>query len=84
MSWSRPSPPPSNQPTLDFTDREPDHVEAAVPNDRVIRVGVVKARSAARQRPGLPDAQEWSTAFALAVVQILLSRPCQPEGYIRP
>ena len=75
VSWSRPSPLPSNQPALDFTDRESDHVEAveaAVPNDRGIRVSMVKARWAARQRPGLPDAQEWSTVLALAVVQTLL------------
>jgi hypothetical protein len=35
---------------------------------------MVKARWAARQRPGLPDAQEWSTALALAVIQTLLGQ----------
>jgi hypothetical protein len=74
VSWSRPSPLPSNQPALDFTDRESDHVEAAIPNDRGVRVSMVKARWAARQRPGLPDAQEWSTALALAVIQTLLGQ----------
>jgi hypothetical protein len=74
LSWSRPSPPQSNQPPLDFTDHESDHVEAAVPNDRGVRVSMVKARWAARQRPGLPDAQEWSTALALAVIQTLLGQ----------
>jgi hypothetical protein len=74
VSWSRPSPLPSNQPALDFTDRESDHVEAGVPNDRGVRVSMVKARWAARQRPGLPDAQEWSTVLALAVVQTLLGQ----------
>lgn len=33
---------------------------------------MVKARWAARQRAGLPDAREWSTALALAVIQTLL------------
>ena len=74
VSWSRPSPPQSNQPPLDFTDDEPDHVETAVLNDRGVRVSMVKARWAARQRPGLPDAQEWSTALGLAVVQTLVGR----------
>jgi hypothetical protein len=74
VSWSRPSPPQSNQPPLDFTDHESDHVEAAVPNDRGVRVTMVKARWAARQRPGLPDAQEWGTALALAVIQTLLGQ----------
>jgi hypothetical protein len=41
---------------------------------RGIRVSMVKARWAARQRPGLPDAQEWSTALALAVIQTLLGQ----------
>jgi hypothetical protein len=74
MRWSRPSPPESNQPPLDFTDHEPDHVETAVRTDRGVRVSLVKARWAARQRPGLPDAQQWSTALALAVIQTLLGQ----------
>jgi hypothetical protein len=74
VSWSRPSPAQSNQPPLDFTDHESDHVEAALANDRGVRVSLVKARWAARQRPGLPDAQEWSTALALAVIQTLLGQ----------
>jgi Family of unknown function (DUF6459) len=74
VSWSRPSPAQPNQPPLDFTDHESDHVEAAPPNDRGVRVSMVKARWAARQRPGLPDAQEWSTALALAVIQTLLGQ----------
>jgi hypothetical protein len=74
VTWSRPAPPQSNQPPLDFADQEPDHVEAAVPNDRGVRVSMVKARWAARQRPGLPDAREWSTALALAVIQTLLGQ----------
>jgi hypothetical protein len=74
VSWSRPSPPQSNQPPLDFTDRESDTVEAALSNDRGVRVSMVKARWAARQRPGLPDAREWSTALALAVSQTLLGQ----------
>ena len=74
LSWSRPEPSPSNQPPLDFGDDEPDHAEAAAPNDRGVRVSMVKARWAARQRPGLPDAREWSTALALAVIQTLLGQ----------
>jgi hypothetical protein len=74
VSWPRPSPPESNQPPLDFTDYEPDHVETAVRTDRGVRVSLVKARWAARQRPGLPDAQQWSTALALAVIQTLLGQ----------
>jgi hypothetical protein len=60
-----------NQPAPDFTDHEPDHVETVGPNDRGIRVSMVKARWAAKQRPGLPDAQEWSTTLALALIQAL-------------
>ena len=75
VSWSRPSPPQSNQPALDFTSHEPDQAEAgAVPAHRGVRVTIVKARWAARQRPELPDAQEWSTALALAVIQTLLGQ----------
>jgi len=74
LSWSRPEPSQSNQPPLDFGDDEPDHAEAAAPNDRGVRVSMVKARWAARQRPGLPDAREWSTALALAVIQTLLGQ----------
>jgi hypothetical protein len=49
-----------------------DHAEAAALDDRGIRVTVVKARWAARQRPGLPDAREWSATLAVAVIQTLL------------
>jgi hypothetical protein len=73
LTWSRPSPPQSNQPPLDFADHEPDHL-IALPNDRGLRVSVVKAHWAARQRAGLPDAREWSTALALAVIQALLGQ----------
>jgi hypothetical protein len=71
MSWSRPSPAQPNQPPLDFTDHESDHVEAALPNDRGVRMSAVKARWAARPRPELPDAQEWSAKLALAIIQAL-------------
>ena len=37
-------------------------------------MSTVKARWAARPRPGLPDAQEWSTTLALAVIQALVGR----------
>ena len=35
---------------------------------------MVKARWAARPRPGLPDAREWSATLALAVIQTLLGQ----------
>jgi hypothetical protein len=74
VSWSRPSPPPSNQPTLDFTDRQADQAKAAVPNDRGVRISIVKARWAARPRPGLPNASDWSTMLALAIIQAMLGQ----------
>jgi len=74
VSWSRPTPPQSNQPTLDFADHEPDHVEAVEPDDGGVRVSMVRARWAARQRAGLPDARAWSTALALALIQTLLGQ----------
>jgi hypothetical protein len=82
LTWSRPSPPQSNQPPLDFADHEPDHL-IALPNDRGLRVSVVKAHWAARQRAGLPDAREWSTALALAVIQALLGqRPAAQANWL--
>jgi hypothetical protein len=74
LSWSRPSPSQSNQPSLDFADQEPDHGRAAVANDREVRVSTVEARWSARPRPGLPDAQQWSARLALAVIQTLLGQ----------
>ena len=74
VTWSRPSPPQSNQPPLDFTDSALDHVDTAALSERGVRVSMVKARWAARQRAGLPDAQEWSTALALALIQTLLGQ----------
>lgn len=74
LTWSRPSPPPTNQPPLDLVDREPDIAEAAAPDGRGVRVSMVKARWAAKQRPGLPDAREWSTTLALALTQSLLGQ----------
>ena len=72
LTWSRPSPPQPNQPPLNLT--EPDHAEAAAPNERGVRVSLVRARWAARQRPGLPDAREWSATLALALIQTLLGQ----------
>jgi hypothetical protein len=74
LTWSRPSPSQPNQPPLDLTDHEPDDAEVAAPNDRGVRVSMVKARWAAKQRPGLPDAREWSTTLALALTQSLLGQ----------
>ena len=72
LTWSRSSPPPINQPPLDLVDRERDVAEAAAPDDQGVRVSMVKARWAAKQRPGLPNAREWSTTLALALTQSLV------------
>jgi hypothetical protein len=74
LTWSRSSPPPTNQPPLDLVDHEPDVAEAAAPDDRGVRVSMVKARWAAKRRPGLPDAGQWSTTLALALTQSLLGQ----------
>ena len=74
LTWARPSPQQSNQPPLDLIDHEFDHADGAAANHRGVRVSTVKARWAARPRPGLPDAQEWSTTLALAVIQALLGQ----------
>jgi hypothetical protein len=58
--------------TLDLADHEQDHPETALANDRGIRVSTVKTRWAARPRPGLPDAQQWSTTLALAIIRPML------------
>jgi hypothetical protein len=71
LTWARPSPPQCNQPQLDLTDQEPLYAEAAAAKDRGVRMSAVKARWAARPRPGLPDAQEWSAKLALAIIQAL-------------
>jgi hypothetical protein len=74
LTWSRPSPQQSNQPPLDLIDHEFDHADDTAANHRGVRVSTVKARWAARPRPGLPDAQEWSTTLALAVIQALVGQ----------
>jgi hypothetical protein len=74
LTWARPSPPQPNQPPLDLTGHQPDHAEGAAPDDGGARISLVKARWAARQRTGLPDAQEWSATLALAVIQTLLGQ----------
>ena len=74
LTWSRPTLPPSNQPPLDLSDHEIDRAEITRLNDRGVRVSTVKARWAARPRRGLPDAQQWSGALALAVIQTLLGQ----------
>jgi hypothetical protein len=71
LTWARPSPPQCNQPQLDLTDQEPVYAEATAAKDRGVRMSAVKARWAARPRPGLPDAQEWSAKLALAIIQAL-------------
>jgi hypothetical protein len=72
LTWSRSSPPQLNQPPLDLTDQEANNAEVAAPDSRGVRVSLVKAGWAAKQRPGLPDARQWSTTLALALTQSLL------------
>jgi hypothetical protein len=74
LTWARPSPQQSNQPPLDLIDHEFDHADDTAANRRGVRVSTVKARWAAHPRPGLPDAQEWSTTLALAVIQALVGQ----------
>jgi Family of unknown function (DUF6459) len=74
LTWARPSQQQSNQPPLDLIDHEFDHADDTAANHRGVRVSTVKARWAARPRPGLPDAQEWSTTLALAVIQALVGQ----------
>jgi Family of unknown function (DUF6459) len=74
LTWARPSPQPSNQPPLDLIDHEFDHADDTAANHRGVRLSTVKARWAARPRPGLPDAQEWGTTLALAMIQALVGR----------
>jgi len=74
LTWARPSRQQSNQPPLDLIDHEFDHADDTAANHRGVRVSTVKARWAARPRPGLPDAQEWSTTLALAVIQALVGQ----------
>jgi Family of unknown function (DUF6459) len=71
LTWARPARPQPNQPPLDLVDHERDYAEAAAPNHRAVRATTVKAHWAARPRPGLPDAQEWSAMLALAIIQAL-------------
>jgi len=74
LTWARPEWPQPNQPPLDLVDHEPDHTETAAPNHRGVRATTVKARWAARPRPGLPNAEQWSATLALAIIQALLAQ----------
>ncbi|HMG30973.1 MAG TPA: Rv3235 family protein [Jiangellaceae bacterium] len=74
LVWSRSTPPQPNQPPLDLTDQEANDAEVAAPDNRGVRVSMVKAAWAAKQRSGLPDAREWSTTLALALTQALLGQ----------
>ena len=74
LTWTRPAPPQPNQPPLDLHEPEQDNAPIAAPNDRGIRVSTVKARWAARPRPGLPNASDWSTMLALAIIQAMLGQ----------
>src|SRR5215213_9020115 len=74
LTWSRSSPPQTNQPPLDLIDHKPDVAEVAAPDNRGVRVSMVKAGWVAKQRPGLPDAREWSTTLAMAMTQSLLGQ----------
>ena len=74
VTWTRPTPPEANQPPLDLFEQEQDNAPIAAPNDRGIRVSTVETRWAARPRPGLPNASEWSTMLALAIIQAMLGQ----------
>jgi hypothetical protein len=74
VTWSRPAPPQPNPPPLDLSEYEEDNAPIAAPNDRGIRISTVKALWAARPRPGLPNAQDWSSRLALAIIQALLGQ----------
>jgi Family of unknown function (DUF6459) len=74
LTWARPSPPESNQPLLDLIDHEQAGAEIATSQDRGVRLSTVKARWAAKPRPGLPDPQHWGARLALAVTQTLLGQ----------
>jgi hypothetical protein len=74
LVWSRSTPPQPNQPPLDLTDQEANDAEVAAPDNRGVRVSVVKAAWAAKQRSGVSDAREWSTTLALALIQALLGQ----------
>jgi hypothetical protein len=54
-----------------LTDQEPVYAEASAAKDRRVRMSAVKARWAARPRPRLPEAEEWSAKLALAIIQAL-------------
>jgi Family of unknown function (DUF6459) len=74
LTWSRSSPPQPNQPPLDLTGQDANDAAVAVLDHQGVRVSLVTAGWTATQRPGLPDAQEWSTTLALAVIQALLGQ----------
>jgi hypothetical protein len=74
LTWARPARSQPNQPPLDLVDHQPDYAEVAAPNNRGVRATTVKARWAARPRPGLPNAEEWSATLALAIIQALLGQ----------
>jgi Family of unknown function (DUF6459) len=74
LTWSRPKRRQPNQPPLDLVDHERDYLELAAPNHRGVRATTVKARWAARPRPDLPNAEEWSATLALAVIQVLVGQ----------
>ena len=74
LAWSRPTRAEPNQPALDLVDHEEDPPAAAAPNRQALRVSTVRAPWAARPRPGLPDAQQWSATLALAIAQAVLGQ----------
>ncbi len=85
LTWARPSPHQSNQPPLDLIDHEFDHADDTAANHRGVRVSMLKARWSAKQRPGLPDAREWSATLALALTQSLLGqRPVSQATRFKP
>ena len=73
LTWARPSPQQPNQPPLDLIDHEFDQADDSAANHRGVRVSTVR-RAGRLARDRLPDAQEWSTTLALAVIQALVGQ----------
>jgi Family of unknown function (DUF6459) len=74
LTWSRSWPRHSNQPPLDLTDQEVSDAAVAALDNRGVRMSLVTGGWAATQRPDLPDARQWSTTLALALIQALLGQ----------
>jgi uncharacterized protein DUF6459 len=65
---------PPDQPALDLSEPEVVDRDRPRPREAAVRVTVTRPRWAARPRPDLPDAGEWSASLVVAVVQALLAQ----------